>query len=99
MTVNCRLIPFANIVKVAGMVHLDDKTGTYTVYINTNVCDIHRRRAFGHEMAHIVLDHLNQLNCGIMEQEAEANAIAWDMYRKYRNEYNAMLNGVKSFEI
>ena len=99
MTVKCRLLPFDDIVTVGGMVHLDDDTGTYTVYINSNVCDLRRRRAFGHEMAHIILDHLNQLDRGIMEQEAEANSRAWDMYRKYRKEYNAMQSGQLTFDI
>ena len=99
MTINCQLRPFPPEVGTScnGIcIEVDDG---YILAVNVNACDLHRRHAFGHEMAHIVLDHLNQHQRGILEIEAEANAIAWDMYRKYRNEYNAMLNGVKSFEI
>ncbi len=96
MIIECRLTPFP-VASVHGLV-VEVPKG-YILAINSNSCDIQRRRAFGHEMAHVVLNHINQSDRPIMDREREANNRAWEFYRRFRDEYNALVNGASSFEI
>lgn len=45
-----------------------------------------QRHALAHELAHLYLDHLNQHDRPVMEQEAEAHRQAWHFYRKWKQE-------------
>lgn len=100
MIINCYYEPFPNVKRIAGLCGLlDEEKQEYILAINSVCCDIRKRHAFGHEMAHLCLDHLNQIDRPIMECEAEANERAWEFYRRYRDQYNALVNGASSFEI
>lgn len=63
------------------------RDGGYLAVVNTRDSMQRQRRAVGHELAHIILGHLD----GIREQvpaevlEAEANAAAWKCYGLFRD--------------
>ena len=98
MTIKCVMLPFPQGVVGCNGLCIGMEYG-YKVAINSSACDLHRRHAFGHEMAHIVLDHMNQHGRAIMMQENEANAMAWECYRKFKNHYNDLVSGETTFEL
>ena len=57
----------------------------YLIAINTEVCPLLQRRALGHELAHVLLNHLEQPGRPVRELENEANRHAWAFYRAYRD--------------
>lgn len=77
----------------------DKKSGTYWVLINPQQCDIQRRFVFGHELAHIGLQH-HEISDYFMDHdsadykrcEAEANRKAWDYYRKHKQAFYQLQN-------
>lgn len=56
----------------------------YIVVIDSTRTPLHQRKALGHELAHIFLDHLYQKDRPIPEIEAEAERNAWKYYRLYK---------------
>ena len=99
MIIKCRLLPFPTN-KCGGAVGLlSEEKQEYILLFNSDYCDIRRRQAFGHEMAHLCLGHLYQIGRPIMECEDEANRMAWEYYRRFKNEYRALESGAESFEI
>lgn len=54
------------------------------IAINSRMHPQAQRHALGHELAHLFLDHLEQNDRPVMEQEAEANKWAWHYYREYK---------------
>ena len=62
-----------------------EDSGYYLVLINSAKTPQRQRRAIGHELAHIFLDHFNQSERPLQEIEHEANINAWEYYRLYKN--------------
>ena len=60
----------------------------WCILLASNVADITRRHAFGHEMAHVLLGRHQQTDRPLVEIEREANAQAWEYYRRYRKQYS-----------
>ena len=58
---------------------------SYLVGIDSTRAAIVQRHTLGHELAHIFLDHIDQHDRSVMEQEAEADREAWNYYRAYRD--------------
>ena len=67
---------------VCGAANEDDDY--YLVVINQSLADITKRRALGHELCHVFRDHLAG-DRPIREVEEEADRLAWDYYRAYRD--------------
>ena len=63
-----------------------EDSGYYLVLINSAKTPQRQRRAIGHELAHIFLDHFAQGERPLQEIEREANKRAWEFYRAYKNE-------------
>ena len=90
------MLPFP-LAKVHGMIQ-EIESG-YILAINSDSCDIVRRHAFGHELAHIALGHMHQIERPIAECEREANRRAWEFYRLYRSVYRDLCRGEVSLSI
>lgn len=60
-----------------------DEDGYYLILINNTRIPLHQRKALGHELSHVYLDHFSQ-DRPIQEIEAEAERNAWKYYRLYK---------------
>ena len=56
----------------------------WCIAINSRMHPQTQRHTLGHELAHLFLNHLDQHDRTVMEQEAEANKFAWHYYREYK---------------
>lgn len=56
----------------------------YLIVINESLAAITKRRALGHELCHVFRDH-HSGDRPIREVEEEADRLAWDYYRAYRD--------------
>jgi len=59
--------------------------GLYLIVIDSTQAPIVQRHTLGHELAHIYLDHLDRFDQHIMDQEREANRLAWHYYRQWKS--------------
>lgn len=59
--------------------------GRYTVIINTDLSPLLRNHTLGHELAHVFCGHLDTEGGDKIEQEHEADRLAWDYYKAYRD--------------
>ncbi len=57
----------------------------YFIGIDSSRAGIVQRYVLGHELAHVFLNHHEQHDKPIAEQEAEARKEAWNYYRAYRD--------------
>ena len=57
----------------------------YIIVIDSTRAAIVQRHTLGHELAHIFLNHHDQHDRPIKEQEREANDHAWHYYREYKS--------------
>ena len=62
-------------------VETDDE---YLIGINQSLADITKRRALGHELAHVYLNHLSS-DKPLQDAEREADQNAWTYYKAYRD--------------
>lgn len=69
--------------RIGGITGDIDEAGYYLVLINSTRAPLHQRKALGHELAHIFLDHFSQ-DRPIQELEREADRNAWKYYRLYK---------------
>lgn len=56
----------------------------YIILIDSTRHPITQRQTLGHELAHIFLNHLDQHDRPIKEQEQEAGRATWYYYREYK---------------
>lgn len=56
----------------------------YIILIDSTRPPLVQRHTIGHELAHLYLNHLDDHDRPVMDQEREANARAWEFYRRYR---------------
>lgn len=56
----------------------------YIILIDSTQHPIVQRHTLGHELAHIYLNHLEQHDRPIKEQEREAGREAWHYYREFK---------------
>lgn len=77
-------IPFPENIQgcVYGMI-AEGKT-SYIILIDSTRSALTQRRAIGHELAHLYLNHF-QSGKPVAEKELEANKRAWDFYRQYKS--------------
>ncbi len=69
---------------VRGFLSGSCKLDYWLIAINDRMHPQTQRHTLGHELAHLFLDHLDQHDRDIREQEKEANAWAWHYYREYK---------------
>ena len=58
--------------------------GKYIILIDSTRPPLQQRFTLGHELAHICLNHFEQPDRPVREQEREANRQAWNYYRMYK---------------
>ena len=63
---------------------LMESRACYKILIDSTRPPQTQRHTLGHELAHLYLDHLDQHDRNIWEQEREANQYAWKFYREYK---------------
>ena len=77
-------IPFPE--NLQGVVYgmISEDRDSYIILIDSTRHPLMQRRATGHELAHLCLDHLHN-GKPAAENEREANARSWEFYRRYKN--------------
>lgn len=77
-------IPFPE--NVQGFVYgmIAEQKHRYIILIDSTRCGLVQRRAIGHELAHLCLNHLHN-GKPAAENEREANARTWEFYRRYKD--------------
>lgn len=68
---------------VNGLSMVDEETGTAYIIVDPKQCVLRQRFAFGHELAHVFLQHHSSKR-PLEEIEAEADREAWRFYRMHR---------------
>ena len=80
--IRIQYLPFP--VKTCGGAAIQRKDD-YLVAINTEICPLNQRKALGHELGHVFLNHLEQPGRPVKELEDEADRYAWPFYRAFRD--------------
>lgn len=79
---NIKIVYLPLPVQVGGAV--EESEHEYLVVINERSAAITQRHTIGHELCHVFRDH-HSCDRPIREVEEEANRLAWDYYRAYRD--------------
>ena len=58
--------------------------GLYIILIDSTRHPITQRQSLWHELAHVFLNHFEQHDRPLKEQEREANKKSWEYYRRYK---------------